>query len=149
MTADERLHERREARIAAGRAAHERIRAGDHFCDWVSLADALVAVREQAMEEAHTNRPQGPPYRAAFKRLELREPWMQSYDSATRAHCYWLIEHLPAVTAWRDTLGTNQRDQWNHPSTVKRNYERTMVAKEPKVDGAQGSPVAGYKGAYR
>ena len=78
------------------------------------------------MANAHTNRPQGPPYRAELKRLLTKEPWAAGINTTTTAHCYWLIDNLPAVTAWREGIG-DKRDVWNHPSTVKRNYEAHLT----------------------
>lgn len=140
MITDERLNERREARIAAGRTAFDKINSHEHFRDWLAVADALVAIREAAMDAAHTNHPQGPPYRAALKAIRIREPWTDKVDSATTTACYWLIDNLPAVQAWRDTLTFKQRDEWNHPATVRRAYERLNVVKEPKPDGAAPPP---------
>jgi hypothetical protein len=140
VSTEERLHERREARITAGREAYARVRNGDHFRDWVSVADALAAIRDEAMANAHTNRPQGPPYRAELKKLDAREPWAATINTSTKAHCYWLIENLPAVTAWRDTIG-DKRDEWNHPTTIKRNFERMTKPVEPKVTDADNQPI--------
>jgi hypothetical protein len=121
-------HERWVGRIAAGRAAHERINRGEHFDDWVAVADALVAIREEAMTAAGApNNPKHPRYRAEFKRITQREAWVAGINDTTRSHCYWLIDHLPAVRAWRDTLGPRERTEWNHPSTVKRNYEAFLT----------------------
>jgi hypothetical protein len=143
---DEKLQERREARIAAGRAAYARLNNNEHFRDWVAVADALVAIREEAMGQAHTNRPQGPPYRAAFKAIIARETWVAGIDDTTRTHCYWLVDNLPAVTAWRDTLAFRQRDEWNHPATVKRNYERLNRVRDPKGAATETlSPMAEAK----
>jgi len=94
MTTDERLNARREERLAAGRAAFTRLRNVEHFRDWVAVADALVAIREEAMDKAHTNRPQGPPYRAAFKAIiDQRETWAAGIHDTIRPHCYWLIDN--------------------------------------------------------
>jgi hypothetical protein len=139
MSIEERLHERREARIAEGRAAIIRIKSGDHFRDWVKVADALAALREEAMDAANTpNNPKHPRYRAEIKKLEDREPWVKTIDSATRSHCYWLADHLPGVTAWRDLLAANQREQWNHPTTIKRNYERDQAKQAKAAAAARG-----------
>jgi septal ring factor EnvC (AmiA/AmiB activator) len=133
MTTDERLHEKRDARIAAGREAYEGLRKHEHFRSWLAIADALAAIREEAMELAHTNRPQGPPYRAAHKRIvETREQWVTTINSATQTHCYWLVDNLPAIMTWREALTFEQRDLWNHPSTIKRQFERMTKAKEEK-----------------
>jgi hypothetical protein len=139
MTTDERLHERRQERIAAGREAWAALQKHEHFGQWLAVADALVAIREDAMDQARTNRPQGPPYRRAFKAIiEEKETWAIAIDDSVRAHCYWLVDNLPAVQRWRETLTFKQRDEWNHPSTVKRQYERmTSVKKQQEQAEAQ------------
>jgi hypothetical protein len=111
-------------RLAA--EAFERIRTGQHFRDWVFVGYGLVAGRTRAMREVFTNEPKGRPYNEAFGRWMDRQPnqWPRKLDKATTAHCFWLIDHLPQVEAWRDRLAANQREVWNHPTTVRRNYER-------------------------
>ena len=70
MSTEERLIERREARIAAGRAAFAKLSDHEHFRDWLAVADALVAIREEAMDRVHTNRPHHPAtVRRAYERL--------------------------------------------------------------------------------
>lgn len=142
MDIAERLHEKRAARIAAGREAFAELQKHEHYKQWVSVADALVAIREEAMDAAHTNVPQGPPYRAAFKKLiDQREAWAAGISESVRTHCYWLIDNLAAVTAWRETLTFEQRDNWNHPTTIKRQYERATKVKEPKQKGEELTPL--------
>jgi hypothetical protein len=135
MSTEERLHDKREARIAAGREAWAHLQKHEHFKDWLAIADAIAAVREEAMSLAHSNTPQGPPYRAAYRRIiEGREPWIAGINEATRSHCCWLVDNLPAVMTWRETLTFEQRDTWNHPTTIRRQYERSHQAKEPKAE---------------
>src|SRR4051812_47129915 len=106
MTLEQRLaalHDKRMERIAAGRDAYERIQRSDHYQDWVKTADALVAMREEAADLAGTpNHYQHPRYRTEIKKLEERETWAANINSATKTHCYWLIDNLVAVTAWRE-----------------------------------------------
>jgi hypothetical protein len=144
MSTDERLHERRRERIAAGRTAWAALQKHEHFGQWLAVADALVAIREEAMEQACTNRPQGPPYRAAFKAIvEQKETWAVAIDDTVRAHCYWLVDNLPAVQRWREGLSFKQRDEWNHPSTVKRRYDRlTSVKKQEEAQQRQAAARA-------
>jgi hypothetical protein len=143
MTTEDRLHERRAARIAAGREAWTELNRHEHFGQWLAVADALVAIREEAMEQAgNTNRPQGPPYRKAFKSIiEQRETWAITINETVRTHCYWLVDNLPAVQRWRETLTFEQRDKWNHPTVVKRNYDRLMVVKEQTEQAAPNARV--------
>jgi hypothetical protein len=146
MTTDEKLHERRVARIAAGREAWASLQKHEHFGQWLAVADCLSALREQAMEEAHTNRPQGPPYRRAFKAIiEQQEPWAVAINDTVRAHCYWLVDNLPAVQSWRETLAFEQRDKWNHPTTVKRNYERLGVTRKAAEKAAPNATRLGLQ----
>jgi hypothetical protein len=143
MTTDERVLERRMERIAAGREAWTKLNQHQHFGQWLAIADCLYAIREEAMEQANTNHPQGPPYRRALNSIiEKREPWVAKINDSVRAHCYWLVERLPAVQQWREGLTFEQRDMWNHPTTIKRNYERMMVAKKPKESGAPPARIS-------
>jgi len=146
MSTEERLHERRQERIAAGREAYAELQKHEHFRQWLAIADALVAIREQAMEAAHTNRPQGPPYRRAFAAIiEQQETWATGISDSARAHCYWLVDTLPAVQRWRETLTFEQRDQWNHPTTIKRQFERITKVRENKEKGAPPARNAASK----
>jgi hypothetical protein len=48
------------------------------------------------------------------------------------------VDTLPAVQQWREALTFEQRDMWNHPTTIKRNYERmTAVRKQREQQEAQ------------
>lgn len=132
MSFEEKLSAQRARRIAEGLAAHERPKKREHFADWLAIADALVAVREEAMDRAHTNRPQGPPYRAALTELIRKHAWMGGIDDTTRTHCYWLIDNLPPVQRWRETLVFDRRDRWNHPSIIKREYQQATAGRETK-----------------
>jgi hypothetical protein len=60
---------------------------GEHFSDWVAAADALVAIREEAMEVAKApNNPKHPRYRAVFKQIiTTRETWRRTSTTA-RGH---------------------------------------------------------------
>lgn len=137
MFTDERLHDKREARIAAGEEAWKELQKNEHFKQWLAISDAIAAIREEAMSLAHTNTPQGPPYRAAFKKLIDKHPWIAGINESTRTHCYWLVDNLPAVMTWRETLTFDQKDTWNHPSTLKRQFERANKVKEAKENGAE------------
>jgi len=44
---------------------------------------------------------------------------------SARAKLFTLMENLPAVEAWRANLTETQRERFNHPSAVLRNYRKT------------------------
>jgi hypothetical protein len=123
-------------RLAA--EAFDRIRSGNHWRDWTYVAQGFEVGRNRAMREAHTNEPVGRGYNTAFARWMDRTPWARKIDKATRNHCLWIADHLVEIEAWRETLAANQRDAWNHPTTVRRAYERAQRA---AVARDQGEPV--------
>jgi hypothetical protein len=123
-------------RLAA--EAFERIRSGQHWSDWRYVAQGLETGRNRAMSEAYTNEPAGRRYNEAFGRWMDRNPWSRKIDKATRNHLLWVADHLPQIEAWRETLPANQRDQWNHPTSVKRAYERAMRVQVEKAEGRAG-----------
>jgi hypothetical protein len=100
--------------------------------------------RARAMREAGTNEPIGWRYNEAFGRWMDRNPWARKIDKATRNHLLWVADHLPQIEAWRETLPASNRDQWNHPSTIKRQYERAMRVAEMKAKG-ETAPLSPYK----
>ena len=133
-------------RLAA--EAFERIRSGQHWRDWTYVAQGLDVGRNRAMRETYSNQPAGRPYNEAFGRWMDAHPWARKIDKATRNHLFWVADHLTQIEAWRDTLPANQRDQWNHPTTVKRAYERAMRIATAKEEGkAVASPQAQMKAA--
>jgi hypothetical protein len=120
----------RERRAAE---AFERIRSGNHWHDWTHVARGFEAGRERAMREARTNEPVGSRYNQAFSRWMAGLAWATAIDKATRNHCFWVIDLWPDIEAWRETLTATQRDKWNHPTTVKRQYERAHRPPKPAV----------------
>src|SRR5262245_56689174 len=102
--------------------AFERIRQGQHWRDWKYVAQGFEAGRSRAMTEARTNRPFGSAYNKAFARWMDAHPWARQIDKATRNHLLWVADHLVDIENWRETLEPEQRDAWNHPTTVKRAY---------------------------
>jgi hypothetical protein len=129
--------------------AFERIRSGQHWRDWTYVAQGFEVGRERAMRESHSNRPYGRPYNEAFSRWMDRNSWSRKIDKATRNHLFWVADNLVAIEAWRETLAANQRDAWNHPTSVKRAFERAMLEKAEKEAGRAPlkSPMAQMKEA--
>jgi hypothetical protein len=75
-------------------------------------------------------------------------PWAGKLDTSTRNAAFWLAEHLAEVEHWRESLTSNEREQWNHPMTVKRQYlRRQRVAELRKAGKPVQSHVAQLKQA--
>ena len=136
-------------RLAA--EAFTRIRHGNHWRDWRYLAEGFELGRNHAMRAAHINEPAGRGYNEAFGRWmdePSRRTWTRGVDKATRNHLLWCADHLSQIEAWRETLAPNQRDAWNHPTTIKKAFERmTRVIADKKAGVEQLSPMAQMKAA--
>jgi hypothetical protein len=101
--------------IAAGRVPWEELH--EHFKHWLAVANALAAMREEAMDVAHANQPQGPHYRRAFNAIiKERESWVAGINDSTRAHCYCLVDNLAAVQVWRKLASYRP---WAHVSSKR------------------------------
>jgi hypothetical protein len=112
-------------RLAA--EAFEHIRAGHHWADWVVIAAGFDVGRRKAMQIAATSVPRGRRYNEAFS-IWLHDPcrsdWTLGIDQVTRSQLLWVHDNLTEIKSWRETLQTQQRLKWNHPSVVKVHFER-------------------------
>jgi hypothetical protein len=102
--------------VAAGKAAWARLR-NDHatFDDWIAVGRALVIGRTAALKEAGTNAAVGSRYNIAMGRW-LVDHQLDAVSAQERYAILKILEHLDAVTAWRDGLPEPQRRRHNHPS---------------------------------
>jgi hypothetical protein len=131
--------------INSGRQAADRLISGHAWSDWVAVGRALVIGRAEAMREAHTNKPEGRLYAAAFARW-LAHTGLDRVagDKGTRSHLLDLIDHLDAVETWRKTLPVNRRLQLNHPRAVRDQWRKSTVVPDPNKQ-AKPSSVAMLK----
>ena len=110
--------------IRHGRAAWDRLKKGSGlWADWVFVGHALLDGRKIALHNAGIQRAHGSGYTDAFS------SWMidnkLNVPPSARAKLFTLMENLPAVEAWRANLTETQRERFNHPSAVLRNYRKT------------------------
>jgi dienelactone hydrolase len=114
-----------EARtVADAEAAVDVVRSGHTWKVWQTICTGFHTGRLMALRKAGTNQPMGKNYNRAFSTWLGEHPKLNSLDKATRNHCLWCAEHQVELDAWFPTLADNQREVWNHPTTVKRNYEK-------------------------
>jgi hypothetical protein len=112
--------------------AAERIKRGQHWLDWMYIAEGLEVGRVKAMRRAGTNRPIGAAYNRAFGDWLKERPWARDLDKPTRNHLFWCADNRNNIEAWRDTLRPNERARLNHPTALKRRYEVTHNVAETK-----------------
>jgi hypothetical protein len=78
--------ERKEQEAAE---AAERIKRGQHWLDWMRIAEGLEVGRMKAMRRAGTNAPMGSRYNKAFGDWLNERPWARELDKPTRNHLFW------------------------------------------------------------
>jgi hypothetical protein len=131
----EQLDAEHETKLeAAAEAAAERIKAGQHWTDWITIGEGLAVGRLKAMRRSGTNQPIGAVYNRSFGEWLDAHKWARDLDKATRNHAIWCADNRPAIERWRATLAENQRSMINHPTTTKRRYEATT---KDKADDAK------------
>jgi hypothetical protein len=119
---------------AEAEAATERIKKGQHWDDWVKVSVGFGEGRRYAMHKSGMNRPVGTGYNKAFSGWMDARPWTREHAQSVRNHCLWVAENLPALQAFRETMASNVRELANHPTTMKRRWD-----KEHKKEG-EGKP---------
>jgi hypothetical protein len=130
----------RKEELAADAA--ERIKRGQHWNDWMLIADGLMVGRRKAMFAAGTNAPKGKGYGKAMKTWMDERPWARDLDNPTRNDLFWCVEHRSEIEIWRDTLAQNERARLNHPSAMKRRYEASHKSKDDGDKPPRRSPTA-------
>jgi hypothetical protein len=84
--------------LASGDVA-ERIKRGQHWLDWMYIAEGLEVGRVKAMRRAGTNRPIGAAYNRAFGDWLNERPWARDIDKPTRNHLFWCADNRNAIEA--------------------------------------------------
>jgi hypothetical protein len=155
--------ERAEAEHAAqvdkrAEAAWELLKRGQDWQSWKVIGEGLHEGRLWSMRKAATNQPVGKTYNRAFSDWLDARKWTREIDRSTRNHAMWCHENVAAIEQWRETLGS-ARLMINHPTTVKRNYEKTQSekaiakkserAKQVKIDLDELEKIQGDLAKYK
>lgn len=129
------------ARAQEAADAADRLKRGQSWDDWIKIGTFLNIGRNKSMLRAGTNEPIGARYIKAFSEWMGSYEWIGDIDKATRTHAMWCIDHLPELVKLRENMGLTQRLTCNHPTTMRRRWEKaqkeldkpkTTDKKEPK-----------------
>ena len=135
-----------EARAQEAAEAADRLKRGQAWDDWVKIGVFLNIGRNKAMLRAGTNEPIGARYIKAFSEWMSVYAWIGDIDKATRVHAMWCIDHLEDCTRLRENMGLTQRLTCNHPTTMRRRWDKsqkeidkpqTTAKKESRADVIQ------------
>ena len=140
-----------EAKEAASRFAEQRtIRAGvdawqaitraETFEGWKAIGRALQVGRDHALRATGANAPMGRPYSRAFSEW-IKTHHFDQMPKSTRSVALELIEHLPAIEAWRASLTDKERRRCVHPLSNVRRW-RTATAPKMKPDAVATAEAA-------
>ena len=142
---DEQTTESEDRKEKDAAEAAERIKRGQHWLDWMYIAEGLEVGRVKAMRRAGTNRPIGSAYNRAFGDWLNERSWARDLDKPTRNHLFWCADNRNNIEAWRETLGPNERARLNHPTALKRRYEATHNPDEANAGGGRASRRRGRR----
>ena len=128
-----------EARAQEAAEAADRLKRGQAWDDWVKIGVFLNIGRNKAMLRAGTNEPIGARFIKAFSEWMSVYAWIGDIDKATRVHAMWCIDHLEDCTRLRENMGLTQRLTCNHPTTMRRRWDKSQK------EGEKAAPTAGKK----
>jgi hypothetical protein len=123
--------------VTRGREAWHSLRADETFEKWVAIGRAIEAGRTAIMRFLNTNQSKGRVWSETFGQW-LRENEFDQIDKGVRSRLQTCLDNLPAIEAWRQTLGLTLRLQLNHPNAVLRRWQAARAA--PKGPGNSGAP---------
>jgi hypothetical protein len=108
--------------VTRGREAWRTLRTDETWEKWVAIGRAVEAGRGAIMRHLHSNQPKGRAWSQTFGQW-LRDNEFDQIDKAARSRLQTCLDNLPAIEAWRQTLGLTLRLQLNHPNTVYRRWQ--------------------------
>ena len=126
--------------VTRGREAWKSLRADETFEKWIAIGRAIEAGKSAIMRFLNTNQSKGRAWSETFGQW-LRENEFDQIDKGVRSRLQTCLDNLPAIEAWRQTLGLTLRLQLNHPNAVLRRWQAARAA--PKAPGT--APPANKK----
>jgi hypothetical protein len=132
--------------IKRGVAAMKRLDRDKNVEDWIQVGNAFLECRNVAMREAKKNTPFGPKYTAAYARLLKHYKLADMLkDKSDRARLIDMIENLPAVMEWRQSLSPDERRRYTHPTTIMRHYHAAQRRAAKQAAEADGSDADAFR----
>jgi hypothetical protein len=119
--------------IERGRAALARLNSNSTFEDWVMVGQALKIGRE---EVSNTIKASGGTYSMRMTAW-LKTQEFDSIDKGVRSRLLNIIDKLPEVQSWRETLSSADRLKYNHPNSIWRRFSAPKP--KPRVKTTPGS----------
>jgi hypothetical protein len=132
------------------RAVIERLGAGVHLDEWLSLYEGLAILRRMAMHFAHTNRPEGKAYQQELARL-YKDAGIDTKDKTIMhalAAVVWIgdsVEHMTLLREMREAMTPGERSRLNSPISARQRITKQLLQARETQDKTQTSPFAQLK----
>jgi len=104
------------------------------WADWIKVGEALRIGRELALNHVGSNAPTGAAYHKVFGDW-LQKNKFDDMDKGERSRLFTILDNLPEVERWRDTLTMTERLKLNHPNAVLRKWQAATKPPKPKKQG--------------
>ena len=128
--------------VSRGREAWHTLKSDETWEKWVAIGRAIEAGTSAIMRFLNTNQSKGRIWSETFGQW-LRENEFDQIDKGVRSRLKTCLDNLPAIEAWRQTLGLTLRLQLNHPNAVLRRWQASRQA--PPKKGSSGAPSPGNR----
>ena len=124
--------------VTRGREAWKSLRQDETWEKWVAIGRAIEAGKHAIMRHLNTNQPKGRAWSETFGAW-LSENDFDQIDKGVRSRLQTCLDNLPAIEAWRQTLGLTLRLQLNHPNAVLRRWQaaKALPGKGPSNGGGK------------
>lgn len=126
--------------VSRGREAWHTLKSDETWEKWIAIGRAIEAGKTAIMRFLNTNQSKGRIWSETFGQW-LRENEFDEIDKGVRSRLQTCLDNLPAIEAWRQTLGLTLRLQLNHPNAVLRRFQTSRQA--PKK--GNGAPAPGNR----
>jgi hypothetical protein len=133
-----------ETVVSRGRAAWKSLRQDETWEKWVAIGRAIEAGKTAIMRHLNTNQPKGRAWSETFGAW-LHDNEFDQIDKGVRSRLQSCLDNLPAIEAWRQTLGLTQRLQLNHPNAVWRRFQTAQSIPGKDKAGGNGSARPGLR----
>lgn len=127
-----------ETVVSRGREAWHTLRQDETWEKWVAIGRAIEAGKTAIMRFLNTNQSKGRIWSETFGQW-LRENEFDQIDKGVRSRLQTCLDNLPAIEAWRQTLGLTLRLQLNHPNAVLRRWQTSRQAPKKGIGPAPGN----------
>jgi hypothetical protein len=92
-----------ESFVRQGTEAWRRLKKDKNWADWIKVGEALRIGRELALNHVGSNAPTGAAYNKVFGDW-LQKNKFDDMDKGERSRLFTILDNLPEVERWRDTL---------------------------------------------